>query len=810
MNLKHIAFLTVFCLFISTCVSQAAEQWKPVQGKIMTEFAAQVDSVNPHPEYPRPQLLRNDWKNLNGLWDYAIVGENDDQPNSFDEKILVPFAIESALSGVGKTVGPDTRLWYKRTFEVPADWKSKRIILHFGAVDWDSVVYVNGKKLGQHKGGYSPFSYDITDSLTESGEQTLVVSVWDPTDLRGGTQPRGKQHSRPNGIWYTAVTGIWQTVWIEPVDQTHITKIKAVPNTATETVSFTVNAVGAKNGDKIEIRQLSREERQVVRNKRLDQERRQPLTDRRPRNLGGTGTGRGAGGQMRMETATAIVEADKATEFTNVKIENPRHWTPDTPVLYDVRVSIIRDGKTIDSVDSYFAMRDVKLAKDDQGITRIMLNGKFLFQHGPLDQGWWPDGLYTAPTDKALEYDVVRTKDFGYNTLRKHVKVEPDRFYFHCDRLGMLVWQDMPSGDRYIGGNDPDIVRTEASDKQFRAELKEMVYSLDNHPSIIIWVPFNEGWGQYNTAGITNYVRELDPTRLVNSVSGWADRGVGDMYDMHNYPGPGMFPAEEKRASVLGEYGGLGMPIEGHLWQTDRNWGYVSFEEKDALFNRYAQLNRAMHPLIAKGLSAAIYTQTTDVEGEVNGLMTYDRKVDKFDAAKFKASNDKLHYPAPTTEMLIPTAREKASMWKWSTEKPTDGWEQVGFDDSSWKEGESGFGTPGTPNVTVRTRWNSGDIWVRKTFEVSQETAKDSSQLALNLYHDEDCEVYINGKLVFSAKGYVSNYTNVEMDQAALKEVLKSGTNTIAIHCKQTTGGQYIDAGFNRIVPPKNADEKIW
>lgn len=787
--LKKMCLVSVASIFLlGLCSSVSfAQDWKPVEGKIMSKFAKDVNPNNPHPEYPRPQLARGAWKNLNGLWDYAILGENDAQPGEFEGKILVPFPIESALSGVGKTVGAEKRLWYKRTFTVPQNksWKGKQIRLNFGAVDWDSTVYVNGKEIGRHKGGYSPFSYDITDALTESGEQTLLVSVWDPTDDRGGTQPRGKQHNNPHGIWYTAVTGIWQTVWLEPVEKTFIKKIKAVPNLENNTIAFNVELDGTAEGDQLEVVYWTK--RDVLRR----------------------------GGLLRGNQLTQYRMEEKQSGPVGapvvLEVKNPTYWTPDSPTLYDAKVSVIRDGAVLDTVETYFAMRDIKLGKDEKGLVRIMLNGKFLFQHGPLDQGWWPDGLYTAPTDKALEYDVIRTIDFGFNMLRKHVKVEPDRFYYHCDRLGVLVWQDMPSGDKYIGGNDPDAERTPESDAQFRAELAEMILTLDNHPCIVIWVPFNEGWGQYKTAEIVDYCRELDSTRLVNSASGWTDRGVGDMYDKHDYSSnPQMTPPEEVRAVVIGEYGGLGMPIKGHTWQDEKNWGYRSYSDKETLFTSYDNLNKVLHPQIAAGLSAAVYTQTTDVEIEVNGLMTYDRAVDKFDARKLKASNYALRYAPPTYETIIPTAREKASVWKWITENPGEGWEKTGFDASGWKEGESGFGTQGTPNTTVRTNWNTGDIWIRRTIELSEEAAKNPAQLALSIYHDEDCEVYINGVKVFAATGYTGNYGAQKMDAAALRKAIKAGENVIAIHCKQTTGGQFIDAGIQRIIPPKSTGVRLW
>ena len=787
MNLKLAVVSSLLCLLLGNATSFAAtdlqKPWSPVEGKIMSVFAKDVNPKKPHPEYPRPQLVRKQWENLNGLWDYAITGENDAQPESFDGKILVPFAIESALSGVGKKVGPDNRLWYKRTFTVPAAWKGERVRLNFGAVDWDSTVFVNGKEIGNHKGGYSPFSYDITDALTESGVQTLVVSVWDPTDLRGGTQPRGKQHSNPHGIWYTAVTGIWRTVWIEPVAETFIQKIKAVPNLADETVTFNFDIPGLQDGDQVEATVTASQVQSRL-------------------------------GVLRANRVTQIArERGDACSPLVVRIRNPRLWGPDTPFLYDVKFQILRDGKPVDTVDSYFAMREVKLGKDDKGITRVLLNGKFTFMHGPLDQGWWPDGLYTAPTDKALEYDITRTKDFGYNMLRKHVKTEPDRFYYHCDRLGMLVWQDMPNGDRHIGPNDPDIERTSESEAQYRVELQELIRSLENHPCIIIWVPFNEGWGQFKTAEITDFVRELDPTRLIISSSGWAERGVGDVHNVHNYtanPAAAIPPAEENRAVILGEYGGLGMPIEGHLWQPDRNWGYRSFEERDALFQQYDRLNRMLHPLIATRLTAAVYTQTTDVEIEVNGLMTYDRAVDKFDARRLKASNERLRFAPPTTKTIVPTAQEEASVWKYTTEQPVDNWNKSDFDDSGWQEGESGFGTKETPNTTVRTEWNTDDIWIRKTIELDAAVVRSADNLVLNLYHDEDCEVYINGVLVAETKGFVNGYTIKEMDANTLRKALKAGANTIAIHCKQTTGGQYIDVGIQQVIPPVNSRQRMW
>jgi len=451
-------------------------------------------------------------------------------------------------------------------------------------VDFDATIWVNGIQVANHKGGYDPFSIDISSALGGGNSQTIVIRVWDPTS--SGSQPRGKQVNDPGGIWYNAVTGIWQTVWLEPVPQTYIRSLKITPDLDNSSVDVSADVNSEHSNYTLEVR-VKRGWRTIAK-----------------------GTGK----------------------TVNLKINDPRLWTPDTPYLYDLDIRLRNaEGKRVDRVQSYFGMRKIQLAKDDRGFNMFMLNNEPVFQLGPLDQGWWPDGLYTAPSDDALRYDIEVTKLLGYNMARKHVKVEPDRWYYWCDKLGLLVWQDMPSGDRYIGGDDPDIERSKGSGEQFKLELKNMIQAFYNHPSIILWVPYNEGWGQWATAEIVDYIRELDSTRLIINASGWADRGVGDAHDIHSYPGPAMPDLEEKRAAVLGEFGGLGLPVKGHLWRDDQNWGYRNLNAVEELTADYERLLIKLEKLKAMGLAAAVYTQTTDVESEVNGLMTYDREVIKMD-----------------------------------------------------------------------------------------------------------------------------------------------------------------------------------
>lgn len=578
-------------------------QWQPAGDKIKTSWTDKIDVNNVLPEYPRPLMERSGWLNLNGLWEYAITAAGQAQPGEFDGDILVPFPVESSLSGVQKRVGAEKELWYKRTFTVPSAWKGKKVLLHFGAVDWKADVWVNEIKVGSHEGGYDAFSFDVTPFLAKSGEQSLVVKVWDPSDK--GYQPRGKQIGNPHGIWYTPVTGIWQTVWLEPVAEKHITRVVAVPDIDNNSLKVDAGICGASYGDIYE----------VV-----------------------------------LKDAGNVVSSGKAVagQTVDLAVTGAKLWSPESPFLYDLEVKLMSNGKVVDEVKSYTAMRKISSKRDENGIVRLQLNNKDYFQFGPLDQGWWPDGLYTAPTDEALKYDIVKTKDFGFNMIRKHVKVEPARWYTHCDQLGILVWQDMPNGGesprwqnrQYFDGTE--LKRSPESEANYRAEWKEIMEEHMSNPSVVCWVPFNEAWGQFKTEEIVEWTKAYDPSRLVNPASGGNHYRVGDMLDLHNYPGPEMYLYDGSRATVLGEYGGIGLALEGHLWMTDKNWGYVQFKNSKEVTDKYVEFAEQLIKMAKSGFSAAVYTQTTDVEGEVNGLMTYDRKVIKLEEDRLRSINQKV------------------------------------------------------------------------------------------------------------------------------------------------------------------------
>ena len=618
---------------LAAATSMWAQKWVPAGNYIKTRWAAEVSPKAPLPEYPRPQMVRSQWQNLNGLWDYAILPA-DAAYKKADGKILVPFAVESSLSGVAREVGPGKALWYKTSFSVPGAWKGKKVLLHFGAVDWKAEVWLNGKSLGVHTGGYTPFCLDLTGVL-KGGRQELVVKVLDDTDQTW--QPRGKQVAHPQGIWYTPVTGIWQTVWLEAVPQTHVVSYYATADVDASAFTVSVEAEGLKDGDVVKV-----------------------------------AVKEGGFGYSAEHPSATVLASAEGTNVT-IPVADAKLWSPDSPWLYGLEVSILRGGKVLDKVEGYSAMRKVSKKETTEsyatkkgvfrGYNRIALNNKPLFQFGPLDQGWWPDGLYTAPTDDALRFDVEKTKEWGYNMIRKHIKVEPARWYYWCDVLGMLVWQDMPSiadhsrgvnatrpkelsraqmnkwsSDSFIGATDCDVPQ-EWKDNYYK-EWGEIIAALKGFPCIVVWVPFNEAWGQFDTPAAVEFTRAQDPTRLINESSGGNYCLCGDILDVHHYPEPRMNVFEGKMINVLGEYGGIGYVVDGHIWRpTGKNWGYAGLcKSPEEVLERYELFAKRLQTFIQTGCAAAVYTQTTDVEVEVNGLMTYDR-LEKIPSEKIREIN---------------------------------------------------------------------------------------------------------------------------------------------------------------------------
>ena len=613
-------FITTLAAILAVAGTLSAQSWAPAGNRIKTKWAEEVSPTNAHPEYPRPQMLRPEWKSLNGLWDYAVTPKSEARPKTFDGKILVPFAIESSLSGVGKALTPDDALWYSTSFSVPSNWKGKRLILNFDAVDWKAEVFVNDIKVGSHTGGYTRFSLDVTPYV-KNGSNSLVVRVEDASD--NDFQPRGKQVKDPRGIWYTSVSGIWQSVWIEPVAPAHITDYNVV--------YVTVDAAGVQEGDVVKVFLLD----------------------------GGIGysTETANAAKPAADGMYSVLASGMAVPGGTVtlNVRNPKLWSPESPYIYGLDIQILRAGKVIDRVAAYAPMREVSAYRKNGNTLLMGLNGEGLFQLGPLDQGWWPDGLYTAPTDEALKFDIQKTKDFGFNMIRKHVKVEPDRWYYYCDQLGMIVWQDMPSfavskkwGMYYYGEGEDWPASPEAKANYYK-EWGEILNQFKKFQCIAVWVPFNEAWSQFDTKDVVAFTKRTDPTRLVNQSSGGSwEEGVGDILDNHHYPYPAFRMWDKNMINVLGEYGGIGFPVQGHLWQADKNWGYVQYKSGDEVLAEYADFAEQLKQLIKQGCSAAVYTQTTDVEIEVNGLMTYDRKVIKMDENKLRAVNEGIIKSMPT------------------------------------------------------------------------------------------------------------------------------------------------------------------
>lgn len=582
--------------------------------ELKTRWTDSVDYDCPLPEYPRPQLERKDWQNLNGRFEYAITDLNENFPETYDGEIIVPFAPECYLSGVGKTIEPDNYLWYRKKFVLKDCFKNKNVILNFGAVDWKCKVYINRTLVTEHTGGYVPFSADITPYITD-GENELIVRVFDPTDANW--QDRGKQVRKSVGFWYTATSGIWQTVWLEPVSDVYVKKLKITPDIDKSSVNITTEFIGnavikaiVKDGDKV------------------------------------------------------IFAGEIERENAQIKIKDMKTWSPEDPFLYDIAIALCDEsGKVFDMVSSYFGMRKFSIGYDDKRIPRLYLNNKPYFQNGLLDQGYWSDGGLTAPCDDALIFDIKAMKDLGFNMLRKHIKVEPHRWYYHCDRLGMIVWQDMVCGaekiDNFVVGFLPNIGITKLKDSNYklfrvapeecRREHEKAVYetidNLYNFPSIGCWVPFNEAWGQFDAKRIGEEIKTYDPSRIVDHASGWHDQGGPELNSEHRYIVPVTLRKDHTRPFVLSEFGGYSRKIDGHMWNPSKSFGYIMFRNKKSLTNAYRRLfEHQIIPKIEKGLSAIVYTQVSDVEFEVNGIFTYDRELLKIDEDTIKKINSKMKY----------------------------------------------------------------------------------------------------------------------------------------------------------------------
>jgi hypothetical protein len=770
-NLSGFGLACAICFLVA--VPLRAAGWKMADCPIPTPWAAKVDPNAPWPEYPRPQFVRDKWTNLNGLWDYAISPRDVPAPAKFDGQILVPFPIESALSGVRREPNPDELVWYSRSFTPPVLAPGERLLLHFEASDWETTVILNGRKIGWHQGGYDHFSFDITDSL-KPGENQLQVSVYNPIDA--GPQARGKQvrsrFDHPGGISYTPSTGLWQTVWLEPVPADRLEAIHVVP-------SFTANGIDG----------------QVA--------------------LSGNILLPGGGAQLTADIldGTTVVATSHvalppgATSFpaTTIAMKAPKPWGPGHPFLYNLRLTVNRDGKPLDAVTSYFGMRTIALGKDGHGITRVLLNGKPIFMTAPLDQGYWPDGIYTPPTDEAMKFDLDTTLRYGFNTTRKHLKIESARWYYWADKLGLLVWQDMPRSDvgkKVNGAPEGRAPVSPEAAQQFESELHSMILQHENSPAVIMWVIFNEGGGQYDTARLTNEVKAWDPFRLVDSATGWYDHQTGDFRDRHQYPGPGMPPLEANRAVGLGEFGGLAIHAKGHAWTPTAAGGYRQFPTKEDLFEKFVDLWRQTWALQPQGLCGAVYTQLTDVENESNGLMSYDRVVYKVDPDAAFPLIAQAKFPPPQQQsVLVPTAVDAkgTDIWSYTMDHPSHDWFQPAFDDKDWKTGPGGFGASDPKNpVVTGTPWSTDDIYLRR--HVTFPGGTDFQRVLLSLDNRCDADVYLNGVIAAKVRTSVPGYEQLYLSPEALAS-LEPGANLIAIHGffprdKKGASLPFLDAGF--------------
>jgi len=735
--------------------------WSPKQAPLMTEWAQQVNPTNVLAEYPRPQMVRSNWLNLNGVWQFQPGATNDAVPTgqNLSGQILVPFPMESALSGVMQY---SAFSWYRLNFTVPTNWNGQRIMLHLDAVNWQSQVYVNGQSVGSHTGGYDPFSFDITPYLTGSGSQELIVRVYSPED--SGGEPRGKQTLYPGGIMYTSSSGIWQPAWLEPVPATSIGSIHLVPDIDNNRLLVNVGIYGPTNGISINAVALQ--------------------------------------GTNQVGAATG----SPGSSFY-LPVPSPTLWCPTNPFLYNLQLSLATNTTTVDFVASYFGMRKISIGTNG-GFLKMFLNNQFLFEFGPLDQGFWPDGLYTAPTDLAQKSDLEVEKALGFNMVRKHIKVERQRWYYWADKLGLLVWQDMPSCNSYTGSSSPPAV----DPLDYIAELTAMVTNHWNSPAIIMWDTFNEGQGeagstdgvgQTNTAYLVALVKNVDPSRLVNQASGGNYFGVGDVLDEHSYTPPGV-PTSSTQAVVCGEFGGVSLYVTNHTWSATETGEGTASSPAD-LLSQFDGFCTTLAGFIGNnGLSAAVYTQTTDVETELNGLETYDRKVIKPNLQQMQTAIVSLMGQYSNTP-VVPTSQTVPQTWQYTTNTPATNWYAANFNASGWNTGQAGFGN-GAPNVTPNTAWTTaGYIYLRRTFNPGALTMQQITNLVFTTYHDEDVAIYINGVLAGSASGYSTAYVQLAITAQGQAAIIPNATNVLAVSCHQTTGGQFIDVGLNLstlVVPP--------
>ena len=567
--------------------------WKPVGEQIKTRWGINLDAKKVWEEYPRPQLERKEWMNLNGPWKYSIKNIEDLDPDQNDGYILVPFPLESSLSGVMKNLTSNEVIYYEKTVKIPKEWEGKHILLNFGAVDWKCEVFVNRIKVGEHTGGYSYFYFDITKYLKKT-KNIISLRVTDITDTYYSTwgkfQPVGKQTINPKEKWYTPSSGIWQTVWLEPVTSHYIEKIEINNNYDNKEIGLNFHVA---NDLKLPIEYSIKYNNEII-----------------------------------------AIGKGKSNKLISINVtQNFRPWSPSEPNLYMITAELKSDiGESLDNITSYTTIRKIEMKGDSSNKQRIFLNDKPLFNMGALDQGYWPDGLYTPPSEEAMLYDIQKMKDLGFNTLRKHVKIESFRYYYQCDKIGMLVWQDMPSGNvdgtgswddtRMDGGKDTE--RTQKSKDNYYEEWGEIIDNLKFFQCIIVWTPFNEAWGQFNTEAVVYFTRIRDSSRLINAASGGNHRKIGNFLDFHTFPAPSYPFTYDGLINVIGEYGGIGLEIKNHTWKKEV-WCNYTVNSKEELTNNYTSFIDKLIDLVPQGISSAIYTQVTDVEGEINGLITYDR-----------------------------------------------------------------------------------------------------------------------------------------------------------------------------------------